>query len=314
MKKILALALSLTLALSLCACGGDTTGDTAENTDTQQMETDVVEIPEVEDLTSTDTSTIPGLEDGVLTVGMECAYAPYNWTQNDDSNGAVPIVNNPGSYANGYDVMIAQRICDTYGWELEIMSLDWAGLSPALQAGTIDAVIAGQSMTEDRMAEVDMAGPYFYASIVCVTKEGSDVASATGISQLTGTCTAQTGTIWYDTCLPQAAEVADIEIMPQTEDAPAMIMAVESGTVNFICTDIPTAMGACARYDDLTILDFSDNAEDNFDVSEGDINIGISVVKGNTQLKDAIDTVLAPLNGDIFNAIMNEAIAVQPTI
>ena len=158
MKKILALALSLTLALSLCACGGDTTGDTAENTDAQQMETDVVEIPEVEDLTSTDTSTIPGVEDGVLTVGMECAYAPYNWTQNDDSNGAVPIVNNPGSYANGYDVMIAQRICDTYGWELEIMSLDWAGLIPALQAGTIDAVIAGQSMTEDRMAEVDMSG------------------------------------------------------------------------------------------------------------------------------------------------------------
>ena len=105
MKKILALALSLTLALSLCACGGDTTGDTAENTDAQQIETDVVEIPEVEDLTSTDTSTIPGVEDGVLTVGMECAYAPYNWIQTDDSNGAVPIVNNPGSYANGYDVM-----------------------------------------------------------------------------------------------------------------------------------------------------------------------------------------------------------------
>lgn len=314
MKKILALALSLTLALSLCACGGDTTGDTAENTDNQQMETDVVEIPEVEDLTSTDTSTIPGVEDGVLTVGMECAYAPYNWTQTDDSNGAVPIVNNPGSYANGYDVMIAQRICDTYGWELEIQQISWDGLTPALQAGTIDAVIAGQSMTDERLAEVDMAGPYFYASIVCVTKEGSDVASATGISQLTGTCTAQTGTIWYETCLPQAAEVADIEIMPQSEDAPAMIMAVESGTVDFICTDIPTAMGACSTYDDLTILDFSNNAEDNFDVSEGDINIGISVLKGNTQLKDAIDTVLAPLNGDIFNAIMNEAIAIQPTI
>ena len=59
-------------------------------------------------------------------------------------------------------------------------------------------------MTDERLAEVDMAGPYFYATIVCVTKEGSDVASATGISQLTGTCTAQTGTIWYDTCLPQA--------------------------------------------------------------------------------------------------------------
>ena len=210
--------------------------------------------------------------------------------------------------------MIAQRICDAYGWELEIQQISWDGLTPALQAGTIDAVIAGQSMTDERLAEVDMAGPYFYATIVCVTKEGSDVASATGISQLTGTCTAQTGTIWYDTCLPQAAEVAEIEIMPQSEDAPAMIMAVESGPVDFICTDMPTAMGACSTYDDLTILDFSSNAEDNFDVSEGDINIGISVVKDNTQLKDAIDTVLAPLNADIFNAIMNEAIAVQPTI
>ena len=311
MKKILALALSLTLALSLCACGGDTTGDTAENTDAQQIETDVVEIPEVEDLTSTDTSTIPGVEDGVLTVGMECAYAPYNWTQNDDSNGAVPIVNNPGSYANGYDVMIAQRICDTYGWELEIMSLDWAGLIPALQAGTIDAVIAGQSMTEERLQQVDMAGPYFYASIVCVTKKDAPQASATGISELTGTCTAQTGTIWYDSCLPQ---IPGADIQTQAETAPAMIMAVESGTVDFICTDMPTAMGACATYDDLTILDFSNNESDNFKVDEGEINIGISIEKGNTALKDAMNDVLSTMTAEDFNQIMQEAIAVQPEI
>ena len=57
-----------------------------------------------------------------LTVGMECQYAPYNWTQLDDSNGAVPIANNPGSYANGYDVMMAKRICEAYGWELEVMA------------------------------------------------------------------------------------------------------------------------------------------------------------------------------------------------
>ena len=315
-RRWMSAILALTMALALTACGGDSSSSSSNDSTPAESTpaAPTVEIPPVEDLTGTDTSAVPGLEDGVLTVGMECAYAPYNWTQMDDSNGAVPISNVPGAYANGYDVMIAQRICDTYGWELEIQQISWDGLTPALQAGTIDAVIAGQSMTDERLAEVDMAGPYFYASIVCVAKEGSDVASATGISQLTGTCTAQTGTIWYETCLPQAAEVADIEIMPQSEDAPAMIMAVESGTVDFICTDIPTAMGACSTYDDLTILDFSNNAEDNFDVSEGDINIGISVVKGNTQLKDAIDTVLAPLNGDIFNAIMNEAIAIQPTI
>ncbi len=309
MKKILALTLALVLALSLCACGGGN-ADTTTTDNGDVADTATVEIPPVEDLTGTDTSAIPGVEDGVLTVGMECTYAPYNWTQTDDSNGAVPIVNNPGSYANGYDVMIAQRICDTYGWKLEVQAIEWDGLIPALNAGTIDAVIAGQSMTTSRMEQVDMAGPYFYASIVCVAKKDSEQAKAKGISELTGTCTAQSGTIWYTDCLPQ---VEGAQIMAQSESAPAMIMAVESGTVDFICTDMPTAMGACATYSDLAILDFSDT-EDNFKVDEGQINIGISVVKGNTELKDAMDKVLAPLNADIFNAIMNQAIAVQPTI
>lgn len=309
MKKILALTLALVLALSLCACGGGN-ADTTTTDNGNATDTATVEIPPVEDLTGTDTSAIPGVEDGVLTVGMECTYAPYNWTQTDDSNGAVPIVNNPGSYANGYDVMIAQRICDTYGWKLEVQAIEWDGLIPALNAGTIDAVIAGQSMTTSRMEQVDMAGPYFYASIVCVAKKDSEQAKAKGISELTGTCTAQSGTIWYTDCLPQ---VEGAQIMAQSESAPAMIMAVESGTVDFICTDMPTAMGACATYSDLAILDFS-NSEDNFKVDEGQINIGISVVKGNTELKDAMDKVLAPLNADIFNAIMNQAIAVQPTI
>ena len=98
-------------------------------------------------------------------------------------------------------------------------------------------------MTTSRMEQVDMAGPYFYASIVCVAKKDSEQAKAKGISELTGTCTAQSGTIWYTDCLPQ---VEGAQIMAQSESAPAMIMAVESGTVDFICTDMPTAMGACA--------------------------------------------------------------------
>ena len=190
------------------------------------------------------------------------------------------------------------------------MAIEWDGLTPALNAGTIDAVIAGQSMTEARLAEVDMAGPYFYASIVCVTKADSAQAAATGISNLTGTCTAQTGTIWYDSCLPQ---IPGADIPTQAETAPAMIMAVESGTVDFICTDMPTAMGACATYPDLTILDFS-GSEDDFQVDEGEINIGISVAKGNTALKDAMDGVLSGMTADDFNAVMDEAISVQPSI
>ena len=296
-KYIPALLLSAAMMLSLAGCGA--TASTAPS-----------EAASTEATSGAAADAIPGVEDGVLTVGMECAYAPYNWTQADDSNGAVPIANNPGSYANGYDVMVAKKICETYGWELEVMAIEWDGLTPALNAGTIDAVIAGQSMTEARLAEVYMAGPYFYATIVCVTKADSAQAAATGISNLTGTCTAQTGTIWYDSCLPQ---IPGADIQTQAETAPAMIMAVESGSVDFICTDMPTAMGACSTYPDLTILDFS-GSEDDFQVDEGEINIGISVAKGNTALKDAMDGVLSGMTADDFNAVMDEAISVQPSI
>ena len=94
------------------------------------------------------------VEDGVLTIAMECAYAPYNWTQSDDSNGAVPIANVPGSFANGYDVMIAKQICEANGWELEVYQSDWDSLVPGVQTGTFDAVIAGQSMTSERAEQV----------------------------------------------------------------------------------------------------------------------------------------------------------------
>ncbi len=318
MKKFLAVTLAMTMAFGLVACGGSSSGSTAETTTEAAADTAAEATTEATEDTAdaaaeadTEAAAVAtGVEDGVLTVGMECAYAPYNWTQSDDSNGAVAIENNPGSYANGYDVMIAKKICEANGWELKVMAIEWDGLIPALQAGTIDAVIAGQSMTEERLQQVDMAGPYFYASIVCVTKKDAEQASATGISNLSGTCTAQTGTIWYDSCLPQ---IPGADIQTQSETAPAMIMAVESGTVDFICTDMPTAMGACATYPDLTILDFSDT-DDNFQVDEGEINIGISVLKGNSVLKDAMNSVLNDMTVDDFNDIMNDAIAAQPEI
>ena len=292
MKKIIAMMLALMMVLSMTACGAKP----------QETETQGTEPPAA--------AVATGVEDGVLTVGMECAYAPYNWTQMDDSNGAVPIANNPGSYANGYDVMIAKKICEANGWQLEVMAIGWDGLTPALNAGQIDAVIAGQSMTEERMAEVDMAGPYFYASIVCVTQKDNPLASATGISQLSGACTAQTGTIWYDSCLPQ---IEGAELMPASETSSAMIMAATSGTVDYICTDMPTAMGACAVYDNLVLLDFT-GSEDNFKVDQGEINIGISVVKGNTTVKEAMDKVLSTMTVEDFNNLMDQAIAIQPVI
>ncbi len=249
-----------------------------------------------------------GVEDGVLTVAMECAYAPYNWAQPDDSNGSVPIKDSV-LYANGYDVMTAKAICEANGWQLEIMQLDWDSLIPAVQSGICDAVIAGQSMTSERMESVDFAGPYLYASIVCLAKKDSVYASAKGISDLAGgSCTSQSGTIWYDSCLPQ---IKDAKIGMPAESAPAMLMAVASGTVDFVCTDMPTAQGALIAYPDLVILDFSGSGDD-FTVSDEEINIGISVRKGNTFLKDAIDSYLKDKTADDFNALMAEAIKIQP--
>ena len=275
MKKILAIMLVAVMVLSLAACSKADQGSS---------------------------------DDGVLTVGMECAYAPYNWTQTDDSNGAVPIANVPGAYANGYDVMMAKKICQANGWTLEIKKLDWDSLVPAVQTGEIDCAIAGQSMTADRDKVVDFAGPYIYASIVCLVQKDSPLASATGISQLTGTCTSQRGTIWYDTCLPQ---IKGAQIQPAADDAGAMLMAVASGACDFVCTDMPTAQGAVIAYPNLTILNFSGTGDD-FNVSAEEVNIGISVREGNKDLLDKMNAVLAPMSADDFNAMMAEAVAIQP--
>ena len=319
MKRLLSLLMALAMTASLAACGGSGDTDDTETgagAETQEPAGSESVVPPVEDLTDVDTSTIPGLEDGVFTVGMECAYAPYNWTQMDDSNGAVPISNVPGAYANGYDVMIAQRICDAYGWDLEIVSSAWDSLTPAVQSGTMDANIAGQSMTADRMAEVDMAGPYYYATIVCVTTKDSKYADATSIAGLAGgTCTAQSGTIWYESCLPQ---IENANLLAPAETAPAMIMQLQTGTVDFICTDMPTAMGAVAKDDNLVILNFSGTDGDFQFATEEEraenVNIGISVQKGNTALKDAINTVLSAMTEDDFNALMDQAISIQPEV
>ena len=248
------------------------------------------------------------VEDGVLTIAMECGYAPYNWMQEDDSNGAVPIANAEG-YANGYDVMIAKMICEANGWELEVRMNDWDSLVPGVITGDLDAVIAGQSMTEERSEVVDFAGPYFYATIVCLTRADSPYANAQGLADLAGaSCTAQSATIWYDSMLPQ---IEGANILEARASAPDMLMALETGMVDFVCTDMPTALGALAAYDDLALLDFN-GTEDNFVADEGEINIGISVMKGNTVLLDAINAVLEPMTADDFNALMDQAISIQP--
>ena len=243
-----------------------------------------------------------------LKVAMECGYAPYNWTQTTDANGAV---RSSGSteYAYGYDVMMAKLIAEKLGKNLEIVKLDWDSLVPAVQSGTVDCVIAGQSITSDRLQMVDFTTPYYYASIVCLVNEGSKYESAQGTSDLKGAvCTSQQNTVWYDVCLPQ---IENANILPAQESAPAMLVALSAGRVDLICTDMPTAQAALVAYPSFRLLDFT-NTDDNFVVSQEEINIGISVSKNNPELTAAINEVLATLTVEDFNAMMDEAISVQP--
>ncbi|MDR1548379.1 MAG: transporter substrate-binding domain-containing protein [Hungatella sp.] len=283
-RKIVSTLMAATLAASfLTACGG---GNTA-------------------------TGTSAGKEAGdkkVLKVAMECSYAPYNWTQPTDANGAVPI-SGSSDYAYGYDVMMAKKIADELGYGLEIVKLDWDSLVPAVQSGKVDCVIAGQSVTAERMQSVDFTDPYYYATIVALVKAGGKYENAKSVADFSGaTATSQLNTIWYDNCLPQ---VPNADIQPAQESAPAMLVSLSSGRCDLVVTDKPTGQAALVAYPDFKLLDFT-GTEGEFKVSDEDVNIGISLKKGNTELKDAMNGVLAKMGKDDFDKMMEEAISVQP--
>ena len=285
MKKIVSGFMAAALAAAtLTACGGgnSTTGTNAAGNDAGDKK--------------------------VLKVAMECSYAPYNWTQPTDENGAVPI-SGGSDFAYGYDVMMAKKIADELGYELEIVKLDWDSLVPAVQSGKVDCVIAGQSITAERLQSVDFSDPYYFATIVALVKSGGKYENAKSVADLKGAvATSQLNTIWYDNCIPQIPEA---DIQPAQESAPAMLVALDSGRADVVVTDKPTGQAALIAYPDFKLLDFT-GTDGAFEVSDEDINIGVSVKKGNTELKDAINGVLGKMTKDDFNKMMEEAISVQP--
>lgn len=285
MKKKLLMAAAFAMACTMAFTGCSSSSSSSSDAKTEETE---------------------AADDNVLTVAMECGYAPYNWTQPDDSNGAVQIKDSP-DYAYGYDVMMAKKIADALGMELEIVKLDWDSLVPAVQSGTVDCVIAGQSITSERLEMVDFSDPYYYASIITLTKSDSKYADAKSVADLAGaTCTSQQNTVWYDVCLPQ---IPDANILPAQESAPAMLVALDADKCDIVVTDQPTGLAATVAYPEFTMLDFS-GTDGEFQVSDEEINIGISLQKGNTELKDKINGVLATMTEDDYVEMMNEAIAV----
>lgn len=301
----------LALVFAFAACGSDDkTPDTTKADDTTASLADGT----TADGTTADGTTAAAAQgtglitDGILVVGMECAYAPYNWTQTDNSNGAVAI-KGTGNFAYGYDVMMAKYLAEKMNCEVQIKAVDWNGLPLALQSGDIDCVIAGQSITAKREQTVDFTTPYYYASIVCLARADGKYASADGLSKLDGaSAVSQLNTIWDNICLPQ---IPNVKAQPGMEGATQMIVALTSGAVDIVVTDQPTALAAVAANSELVMLDFT-GTSDAFVVSEEEVNIGISVKEGNSTLLTKLNEGLATLTDADFIRMMNEAIAVQP--
>ncbi len=118
--------------------------------------------------------TIPETDgaNGTLKVAMECAYAPYNWTQMTPANDAVPIANSGTElYANGYDVIFAKYIAASLGMNLEIYAYEWDSLIAAVQSGAVDAIAAGMSPTAERAEQVDFTECYYNSNLVIIYKK-----------------------------------------------------------------------------------------------------------------------------------------------
>lgn len=242
----------------------------------------------------------------VLKVGMECAYAPYNWSQTTDKDGAVKIVGS-NEYAYGYDVIIAKKLAESMGAQLEIHKIEWDGLPPAVVSGKIDAAIAGMSITAKRKETVDFTKPYYYANVVALVKKDSPQAKSQSVADLKGSvATSQLNTIWYDLI----DQVPEVKKLPAIDNVPGMLVALKSGKCNLIVTDIPTAKAAAFANPELVMVEYA--AEKGFKTSKEDVEIGVAVKKGNKELVDAMNKVLGSMNEADFNKIMDEAIKKQP--
>ena len=240
--------------------------------------------------------------EGQFRVGMECDYPPFNWTQVDASDTTVPIDGGMG-FAGGYDVEIAKKIAEGLGKELVVVKIEWDGLIPALNSGMIDAVIAGMSPTAERKITVDFTDAYYNSDLVVVVRKDSDFANAATLADLSGAkITGQQNTFHY-TVIDQIEGVSKQEAMPTF---PAMIVALTSGAIDGYISERPGAVSACAANDGLTFV------TPGFVASEEDTSIAVAIKQGNSDLVAAINDILADIDTDTRNQLMDSAVLNQP--
>lgn len=238
----------------------------------------------------------------VLKVGMECAYKPYNWTQLDASNGAVPIQGRNEEYANGYDVQIAQRIADYLGMKLEVYAYEWGSLIPAVQSGALDLIIAGMSPTAERKQEIDFSEPYYDSNIVVVVKKTGAYANATSIDEIKNMkIAAQEGTFHEEAARQLNNNVTLLKDFSQ------MIVALNANTIDGYIAEEPGAIADCIGNSNFTYLKLVNN-ENGFLVEDlSNVTLACGIKKGSA-LTQKVNEAISAITQEERIALMNDAI------
>ena len=294
MKKFLALLLIMSMCLGLAACAAPAASQApaAESA-----------APAAPIETAAPAAATAAPAEGPFRIGLECNYAPFNWTQTEATQSSVPIFE--GGYADGYDIQIAKIVAQGLGRELEVHKIEWDGLIPALLAGKIDAIVAGMSPREDRKVTIDFSEPYYTSDLVIVVKKDSAFASATSLADFSGAkIVGQLNTV-HDTVIDQ---IQNVQHQTPMDTFPAMIVALSSGKVDGYISERPGAMSAVAANPDLTYVAFE--AGKGFEASPGDIAIAVGLPKDSDHTK--IDEIIRGISEEQRLEMMQTALANQP--
>ncbi len=242
-------------------------------------------------------------EDNYLRVGMEAAYAPFNWTQDDKANGAVSI-EGTNQYANGYDVQIAKKIAQGMGKELLIVKTSWTGLIPALTSGKIDMIIAGMSPTEERKLEIAFSDSYYTSEPVIVVSTDGPYAKANSIEDFADAkVTAQQG-VWHVNLLTQ---LTDANRQTPMGDFSQMRQALLAGVIDAYISERPEAMTAEAANRKFKMLTLNPG----FEVAESDAAIAVGMRKDDPRIAQ-VNQSISQLSQAEQVALMDDMITKQP--
>ena len=257
----------------LAGCGSSNTASTdaaAEET-TEDVEAEATK-EEAEDAEAaegaTDAAEVTTVEPGVLTMGTNATFPPYEYKDGDD------VV--------GIDAEIAQAMADKLGLQLEIVDMDFDSLVASVQSGKIDMSLAGMTVTEERKQNVDFTDSYATGVQVIIVKEDSDIASADDLEgKLIGV---QQGTTGHLYC---ADDFGEDNVIPYANGATA-VQALLQGKVDCVVIDQEPAKAFVEANEGLKILETAYTTED----------YAAAVSKDNPALTAALNSALQELKDD----------------